>query len=62
MGKSWIFFPFSRSHGKLIYQEKGHGKVMAFCTNRRSVHDICCGSLLGCIYKFTTFVQALSCM
>ena len=38
-------FSFAKSHGKLIFQRKSHGKVYV--------------SLLVCIYKFTTALSCM---
>ena len=57
------FCLFPRSHGKLIFQGKGHGKLTEFCRNRQfHTRYNGCGSILVCIYTFSSFLHALSCM
>ena len=58
MKKSWIFFFFSRRHGKLLCQGKSH--VILPKSDPCMIYG--CGSLLVYIYKFTTFFLALSLM
>ena len=53
------FLLFPRSHGKLVFQGKSHG-ILHKPSVSYTIYGY--GNLLVCIYKFTTFFHALTCM